>query len=87
MENSVNLGLTFLYKEGYGGVLVGQCVKLPGLMVQGKTYDEIKAKMLKVLSEYLKKFPEEKTKILSKHGKIVDTKSWNKEQLVCTIDQ
>ena len=42
-------------------MLVGQCVELPGLIVQGKTYDEIKAKMLKVLSEYFKKFPEEKS--------------------------
>ena len=26
---------TFLYIEGYGGVLVGQCVKLPGLIGRG----------------------------------------------------
>jgi hypothetical protein len=86
MQTKVNLDLTFQYKEGYSGILVGQCVEYPSLIVQGKTFEELKEKMMKVISAYFGKFPDEKKRILGLHGKIVDTNSWNKEQLVCKID-
>ena len=86
MRTNVCLDLKYLYKEGYSGILVGQCIELPSLIVQGKTYEELNEKMQKVLSFYFEKYPKEKERILAKYGKIVDTKSWNKEQLVCSID-
>lgn len=61
------------YKPGYTGVLVGQCIQLPFIIVEAKTVKELAEKISHEMYVYFNTFPEEGKRILEQYGKVVET--------------
>jgi hypothetical protein len=72
-EKTVALTVNIRYKQGYTGVLVGQCRELPFIIVEGKSVEELTKNVFYEMQVYFNTFPAEGKKILEEHGKIVET--------------
>jgi hypothetical protein len=51
--------LNMRYKQGYTGILVGQCRELPFIIVEGNTPDDLVKEMAHELEVYFNTFSEE----------------------------
>jgi hypothetical protein len=58
------------------GILIGQCIEYPAVIVQGKTLFDIKREMLDGLEGYFKAFPERVEGLKERDGVLVE----NQEQ-------
>jgi hypothetical protein len=59
-------------KKGYQkGILVGQCIEYPAIIVQGKTLLDIKKEIFDGLEGYFKAFPEKLQPAIEKYAALV----------------
>jgi len=72
-DRTVVLALNVRSKKGYTNTLVGQCVEVPFIIVEGQNVQELTKKLLYEFEVYFNTFPDEGKKILEKYGKIVQT--------------
>jgi hypothetical protein len=72
-EKTVVLTMNIRYKQGYTGVLVGQCRELPFIIVEGKSVEELTKNVFYEIQVYFNTFPTEGKKILEQYGRIVET--------------
>jgi hypothetical protein len=75
MSEGSTVALTFniRYKPGYTGVLVGQCIQLPFIIVEGKTVEELTNNVKYEMNVYFNTFPAEGKKILEQYGTAIQT--------------
>ncbi|MGC1930986.1 MAG: hypothetical protein WA667_18610 [Candidatus Nitrosopolaris sp.] len=78
-EKTVALTVNTRYKQGYTGVLVGQCIEVPFIIVEGKSVQELTNNVFYEFQVYFNTFPEEGKKILEKYGRIVQTEEEKQE--------
>ena len=60
MSEKLDKTFTIKYGKGYTGILVGQSVEIPGIIVQGKTLPDILEEMSEALRAYYDAFGEDK---------------------------
>lgn len=72
-DKTVVMKATLRYKKGYSNTLVGQCVQVPFIIVEGQSVQELTRELFYEFKVYFKTFPEEGKKILEKYGKIIQT--------------
>jgi predicted RNase H-like HicB family nuclease len=60
------------YRKGYTNVLVGQCREFPFIVIEGKTVEELRAKMTYELEAYFNTFPEQGKKATEMYGKPIE---------------
>jgi hypothetical protein len=51
--------LNMRYKKGYTGILIGQCIEFPFVIVEGNTPDDLFKEIAHELEVYFTTFPEE----------------------------
>lgn len=59
------------YRKGSSGKLVGHCLDLPFITVQGNTPDELVQKIYHDIDVYFTTFPEKGMEFLKKYGTVV----------------
>ena len=69
----MELTFNIRYKLGYTGVLVGQCIQLPFIIVEGKTVEELTNNVKYEMNVYFNTFPAEGKKILEQYGTTIQT--------------
>lgn len=70
---TVTLTFNIRYKPGYTGVLVGQCIQFPFIIVEGKTVEELVKNVNYEMYVYFNTFPAEGKKILEQYGRVIQT--------------
>ena len=78
-DRTVTLAVNMRSKKGYTDTLVGQCVQVPFIIVEGQSVQELAKKLIYEFKVYFNTFPEEAEKILEKYGKIVQTEEEKQE--------
>jgi hypothetical protein len=68
---TVELKVHMRYRQGYSGILVGQSIEFPFIIVQGKNVEELVHELTYETQVYFNTFPEEGEKALQKFGKII----------------
>jgi hypothetical protein len=72
-DKYVALRVNIRSKKGYTNTLVGQCVEVPFMIVEGQSVQELTKNIVYEFEVYFNTFPEEGKKILEKYGNIVQT--------------
>lgn len=76
------------YKEAESGLLVGQCIEFPFIIVKGKTVNDLVEKVRTHVNVYFRTFPEEGMKIVNAHEKGPEEKTeelkagWKQEKAI-----
>jgi hypothetical protein len=78
-DRTVTLVVNMRAKKGYTNKLVGQCVQVPFIIVEGQSVQELTKNLLYEFKVYFNTFPGEAEKILEKYGKIVQTEEEKQE--------
>jgi len=76
---TVTMTFNIRYKPGYTGVLVGQCIQFPFIIVEGKTVEELVKNVNYEMYVYFNTFPAEGKKILEQYGRVIQTEEETQE--------
>jgi predicted RNase H-like HicB family nuclease len=85
--------LNMRYKKGYSGILVGQCIEFPFVIVQGNTPDDLFKEISHEIEVYFNTFPEEWKHFIEQHKEnsiiekeqIKETEGWMEKKIEIPI--